>query len=44
MDQFISIASEVGFPIAVSIYLLHRIEGRLNALIESVDKLPERLF
>lgn len=44
MDQFISIASEVGFPIAVSIYLLYRIEGRLNALIESVDKLPERLF
>jgi 2-oxoglutarate dehydrogenase complex dehydrogenase (E1) component-like enzyme len=44
MDQFISIASEVGFPIAVSIYLLHRIEGRLNVLIESVDKLPERLF
>ncbi|WP_084287967.1 YvrJ family protein [Paucisalibacillus globulus] len=43
MDNWISLITEVGFPIAVTFYLLHRIEGKLNTLIESIHALPERM-
>lgn len=32
MDQWISLVQEIGFPIIVSFYLLHRIETKLVAI------------
>ncbi|WP_026692273.1 YvrJ family protein [Peribacillus kribbensis] len=40
MDVLFSFISEVGFPIAVSIYLLYRIESKLDVLIKSIQDLP----
>ncbi|WP_182199933.1 YvrJ family protein [Paraliobacillus salinarum] len=42
-DTWISIITDIGFPVAVTFYLLHRIENKLNTLIESILSLPERL-
>ncbi|WP_218958470.1 MULTISPECIES: YvrJ family protein [Bacillaceae] len=35
--------SEVGFPIIVTLYLLYRIESKLDAVVQSIQSLPERL-
>ncbi|MFS0751229.1 YvrJ family protein [Oceanobacillus sp. 1P07AA] len=43
MDAWISFLTDVGFPIAVTFYLLHRIEGKLNQLIETIHSLPDKL-
>ncbi|GGB50218.1 YvrJ family protein [Virgibacillus dakarensis] len=43
MEAWMSFVTEVGFPIVVTFYLLHRIEGKLNTLIESIHALPERM-
>lgn len=43
METWITFVTEVGFPIAVTFYLLHRIEGKLNVLIESIRALPEKM-
>lgn len=39
----VSLLTEVGFPILVTFYLLHRIETKLNVLIEVINLLPDRL-
>jgi hypothetical protein len=43
MEQFIPLISEVGFPIVVTLYLLHRIESKLDLVVQSITNLPERL-
>ncbi len=43
LEQWINWIPEVGFPIMVTFYLLHRIEGKLNILIESIIALPDKL-
>ncbi|GGH71239.1 YvrJ family protein [Compostibacillus humi] len=43
METWISVITEVGFPIAVTFYLLHRIEAKLNQLIESIHALPAKM-
>lgn len=43
METWIPLLTDVGFPIAVTFYLLHRIEGKLNVLIESINKLTEKI-
>ncbi|MBB6446850.1 YvrJ family protein [Bacillus benzoevorans] len=43
MDQIIPFISEVGFPIAVSLYLLYRMEVKLDMVIQSIQSLPERI-
>ncbi|CQR47901.1 YvrJ protein family protein [Paraliobacillus sp. PM-2] len=43
VDTWISLMTDVGFPIAVTFYLLHRIENKLNTLIESILSLPEKI-
>ncbi|CAH2714076.1 MULTISPECIES: YvrJ family protein [Neobacillus] len=43
MDQFIPIISEVGFPIVVTLYLLYRIESKLDMVVQSIQNLPERM-
>lgn len=44
MENVIPLISEVGFPIVVSLYLLYRIETKLNTLIDTMQNLPKRLM
>lgn len=39
----VSVLTEVGFPIVVTFYLLHRIEAKLNVLIDTINQLPKKL-
>lgn len=39
MDNFVHIIGNVGFPIAISVYLLIRIEGKLEVLSNSINNL-----
>lgn len=39
MDNLIGIIGNVGFPIAISVYLLVRIEGKLEGLTNSINAL-----
>lgn len=39
MDPIINLIGNVGFPIAISIYLLVRIEGKLENLTSSINTL-----
>lgn len=39
MEHLYSSIANLGFPIVVSIYLLVRIEGKLNELTESINGL-----
>ncbi|WP_349410232.1 YvrJ family protein [Pseudalkalibacillus sp. SCS-8] len=43
MEQWISVMSEFGFPVIVTLYLLHRIEAKLEALNQSILNLPSQL-
>lgn len=43
MEVWYTLIAEVGFPIAVTFYLLLRIEGKLNQLIDSIHQLPEKM-
>ncbi|RHW40279.1 YvrJ family protein [Neobacillus notoginsengisoli] len=43
MDQIMPIISEVGFPVAVTLYLLYRIETRLDMVVQSIQDLPLKL-
>lgn len=41
MEGLIGTIANLGFPIAVSIYLLTRIEGKLEALTTSINALTQ---
>ncbi|MBT2684979.1 YvrJ family protein [Bacillus sp. ISL-37] len=43
MEQLIPFISDVGFPIVVTLYLLHRIEAKLDTVVQSIQNLPVRL-
>ncbi|MGF6953491.1 hypothetical protein QF028_005996 [Neobacillus sp. B4I6] len=43
MEQLIPIISQVGFPIVVTLYLLYRIEAKLDFVVQSIQTLPERM-
>ncbi|PLR75204.1 YvrJ family protein [Bacillus canaveralius] len=43
MEQIIPFISDVGFPIVVTLYLLHRIEAKLDKVVLSIQDLPDRL-
>lgn len=43
MEHLLTIVTDVGFPIAVTFYLLHRIETKMNLLIESIHHLPREI-
>ncbi|WP_408010682.1 YvrJ family protein [Pseudalkalibacillus sp. A8] len=43
MEQWISMMSEFGFPVVVTLYLLHRIEPKLESLNQSINNLPNQL-
>lgn len=40
MDVWLPMIRDVGFPAVVTFFLLHRIEGKLDELIQSVQTLP----
>ena len=39
MESFIPLISEVGFPIVVTLYLLYRIESKLDMVVQSIQGL-----
>lgn len=43
MEEIYSQIANLGFPIAVSVYLLVRIEGKLNKLTESINDLSKAI-
>ena len=43
METWVTFITELGFPIAITFYLLHRIEGKLDMLNETIRMLPEKL-
>ncbi|MBM7606328.1 YvrJ family protein [Metabacillus litoralis] len=43
MEQWLSVISEVGFPIVVTLFLLNRIESKLDTLNHSIQMLPMQL-
>ncbi|URZ09056.1 YvrJ family protein [Clostridium felsineum] len=42
-SDVVSLIGNVGFPIAVSIYLLVRIEGKIEALTTSINSLTNTI-
>ena len=40
-DQLVSLISNLGFPIAVSIFLLIRLESKIDASIKALSDLKE---
>lgn len=43
-DSLQLLITNVGFPIALSMYLLVRIEGKLNTLSNSIDTLSKNIL
>lgn len=43
MDEILTQVANFGFPIVVSIYLLVRIEAKLNQLTESINQLSRAI-
>jgi len=41
MEQMLSLVSNMGFPIVVSIYLLVRVESRIQELARSINELAQ---
>ncbi|MDU1538313.1 YvrJ family protein [Paraclostridium tenue] len=39
-----TLIANVGFPIAISMYLLIRIEGKLQSLTESINELSKNII
>ncbi len=44
MEEWIKMIGNVGFPIVVTLYLLHRIESKLDGVIVAIEKLPRQLL
>lgn len=43
MDDLMNLVGNLGFPIAVTLYLLIRIEGKLELLTQSINQLSKTL-
>ncbi|NLI67057.1 MAG: YvrJ family protein [Bacilli bacterium] len=43
MEEWITFITDLSFPIAITFYLLHRIEGKLDMLNETIRSLPEKM-
>ncbi|TCS81249.1 YvrJ family protein [Tepidibacillus fermentans] len=43
MEQWIPVIGEVGFPIVITMYLLIRIEGKLEVLSNSISELTNSI-
>lgn len=44
MEEWIKMIGNVGFPIVVTLYLLHRIESKLDGVIVAIEKLLRQLL
>lgn len=44
VEEWIKMIGNVGFPIVVTLYLLHRIESKLEGVIVAIEKLPRQLL
>ncbi|MTH53144.1 YvrJ family protein [Bacillus mangrovi] len=44
MEQWLQLIGNTGFPIVVTMYLMHRIEGKLDVLIQVMHSLPARMY
>ncbi|MCC3864811.1 YvrJ family protein [Terrisporobacter petrolearius] len=44
MDNIQSIIANLGFPIAISLYLLVRIEGKMQGLTDSINELSKNII
>lgn len=44
MEDLYTSISNLGFPIAVSVYLLVRIEGKLSTLTDSINELTKAII
>jgi hypothetical protein len=44
MEEVVILIGNFGFPVAVSLYLLVRLEGKLETLTESIHSLSEVLL
>lgn len=44
MVEWLGMIKDVGFPIVVTLYLLYRIEGKLDELNTSIQQLPGHLI
>ncbi|MFJ5763843.1 YvrJ family protein [Lysinibacillus sp. NPDC093210] len=42
MEQWLNMVSNIGFPILMSFYLLHRVEVKLDAIHEVLVSIKER--
>ncbi|TYR81571.1 YvrJ family protein [Priestia megaterium] len=43
MTEWLTFVSDVGFPVVVTLYLLHRIEAKLDTVVTSIQKLPDEI-
>ncbi|MCP8970825.1 YvrJ family protein [Ectobacillus ponti] len=43
MEEWVSNIGNVGFPIVVTLYLLHRVESKLEGVILAIEKLPQQM-
>lgn len=43
MEEIVDLISNMGFPIAISLYLLIRIEGKLESLTISINNLSQTI-
>ncbi|MFA8438168.1 YvrJ family protein [Pueribacillus sp. YX66] len=43
METWLSLISDVGFPAIITLYLLHRIEKKLDKLNDSITELPQKM-
>ncbi|WP_345240719.1 YvrJ family protein [Pontibacillus salipaludis] len=43
MEEWMTLVPEVGFPVLVTFYLLHRMEGKLDMLVASIHHLAEQM-
>jgi hypothetical protein len=43
VETLMPFISEVGFPIVVTLFLLNRIEAKLDVVVQSIQSLPERI-
>ncbi|QOR66417.1 YvrJ family protein [Cytobacillus suaedae] len=44
MEQWLPFIQDIGFPVLVTFYLLHRIETKLDSVIESIQTLPLKMM
>jgi YvrJ protein family len=43
VETILPLIQDVGFPIAVTFYLLYRIETKLDGVIQSIQNLPDKM-